>query len=105
MIMLTQYILERTLKCEYSRIEHIAVDSIVQRIKIIIRDVSKCVLRFAFQYAENINRPKVCAVHKATIMKIRDSLFLGTARRVAKDFLSVEFDAELLDNTLLKDCY
>lgn len=87
---------------EYSGIEHVVVDGVVQSIKLITRDASERVLRFAFQYAENINKPKVRAVHKATIMKMSDGLFLGTARRVAKDFPNVEFDAELLDNTCLK---
>ena len=78
------------------------VVGVVQSIKLITRDASERVLRFAFQYAENINRPKIRAVHKATIMKMSDGLFLSTARRVAKDFPSVEFDTELLDNTCLK---
>lgn len=35
-------------------------------------------------------------------MKMSDGLFLNTANQVAKDYPSVEFDAELLDNTCLK---
>lgn len=42
------------------------------------------------------------AVHKATIMKMSDGLFLKTARRVSQEFPDVEFDEELLDNTCLK---
>jgi isocitrate dehydrogenase (NAD+) len=87
---------------EYSGIEHIVVDGVVQSIKLITREASERVLRFAFQYAEDVGRLKVRAVHKATIMKMSDGLFLGTAERVSKDFPSVEFDAELLDNTCLK---
>ncbi|RDW91069.1 putative isocitrate dehydrogenase (NAD) [Coleophoma crateriformis] len=87
---------------EYSGIEHVVVDGVVQSIKLITRDASERVLRYAFQYAEDIGRPKVRAVHKATIMKMSDGLFLGTAKDVAKDFPNVEFDAELLDNTCLK---
>ncbi|TAQ90251.1 hypothetical protein B7494_g1414 [Chlorociboria aeruginascens] len=87
---------------EYSGIEHVVVDGVVQSIKLITREASERVLRFAFQYAEDVGRLKVRAVHKATIMKMSDGLFLGTARRVAKDFPNVEFDAELLDNTCLK---
>ncbi|CAG8952477.1 hypothetical protein HYFRA_00001224 [Hymenoscyphus fraxineus] len=87
---------------EYSGIEHVVVDGVVQSIKLITREASERVLRFAFQYAENIGRLKVRAVHKATIMKMSDGLFLGTAKRVAKDYPGVEFDAELLDNTCLK---
>lgn len=78
------------------------VDGVVQSIKLITRDASERVLRFAFQHAELIGRKKVRVVHKATIMKQSDGLFLAVAQRVAKDFPSIEFDAELLDNTCLK---
>lgn len=87
---------------EYSGIEHVVIDGVVQSIKLITREASERVLRFAFQYAENVGRSKVRAVHKATIMKMSDGLFLSTARKVAKDFPNIEFDAELLDNTCLK---
>jgi len=60
------------------------------------------VLRFAFQHAQAIGRKKVRVVHKATIMKMSDGLFLNTAREVSKDFPDIEFDAELLDNACLK---
>lgn len=78
------------------------VDGVVQSIKLITRQASERVLRFAFQYAEDIGKPKVRAVHKATIMKMSDGLFLRTARDVAKDFPNVEFDSEILDNSCLK---
>ncbi|KAF4587270.1 isocitrate dehydrogenase, subunit 2, NAD-dependent, mitochondrial [Ophiocordyceps camponoti-floridani] len=87
---------------EYSGIEHIVVDGVVQSIKLITREASERVLRFAFQHAEAIGRNKVRVVHKATIMKMSDGLFLSVARQVAKDFPNIEFDAELLDNTCLK---
>lgn len=87
---------------EYSGIEHVVVDGVVQSIKLITREASERVLRFAFQHAQEIGRKKVRAVHKATIMKMSDGLFLSTARDVAKDFPDIEFDAELLDNTCLK---
>ncbi|KAL8904383.1 MAG: hypothetical protein Q9207_003308 [Kuettlingeria erythrocarpa] len=87
---------------EYSGIEHIVIDGVVQSIKLITRQASERVLRFAFQYAEDVGRKKVRAVHKATIMKMSDGLFLNTARNVSKDFPGVDFDAELLDNTCLK---
>ncbi|KAI9798490.1 MAG: Isocitrate dehydrogenase [NAD] subunit alpha, mitochondrial [Piccolia ochrophora] len=87
---------------EYSGIEHIVVEGVVQSIKLITREASERVLRFAFQYAEDVGKRKVRAVHKATIMKMSDGLFLRTAREISKDFPNVEFDAELLDNTCLK---
>ncbi|CCU82575.1 unnamed protein product [Blumeria hordei] len=87
---------------EYSGIEHVVVDGVVQSIKLITREASERVLRFAFLYAQNIGKPKVRVVHKATIMKMSDGLFLATAERVSKEFPDIEFDAELLDNTCLK---
>lgn len=74
----------------------------MQSIKLITRAASERVLRFAFQYAEDVGRRKVRAVHKATIMKMSDGLFLRTARKISQDFPNVEFDEELLDNTCLK---
>ena len=41
-------------------------------------------------------------MHKATIMKMSDGLFLNIAREMAKEYPNVEFDTEVLDNTCLK---
>ncbi|KAK5135642.1 NAD-dependent isocitrate dehydrogenase [Meristemomyces frigidus] len=87
---------------EYSGIEHVVVDGVVQSIKLITREASERVLRFAFQYAQDVGRLKVRAVHKATIMKMSDGLFLSVAQRISKDYPHVDFDAELLDNACLK---
>ncbi|EOD47269.1 putative isocitrate nad-dependent protein [Neofusicoccum parvum UCRNP2] len=87
---------------EYSGIEHVVVDGVVQSIKLITREASERVLRYAFQYAQEVGRKKVRAVHKATIMKMSDGLFLNIARELSKEFPDIEFDAELLDNTCLK---
>ncbi|KAJ1333515.1 isocitrate dehydrogenase (NAD+) [Microdochium nivale] len=87
---------------EYSGIEHIVVDGVVQSIKLITREASERVLRFAFQQAQEIGRKKVRVVHKATIMKMSDGLFLSVANEIAKEYPDIEFDAELLDNTCLK---
>ena len=87
---------------EYSGIEHVVVDGVVQSIKLITKEASERVLRFAFQYAQDTGRLKVRAVHKATIMKMSDGLFLSLARKMSKEYPQIEFDAELLDNTCLK---
>ena len=86
---------------EYSGIEHIVVDGVVQCIKLITKQASERVLRFAFQYAQSIGKKRVRVVHKATIMKMSDGLFLTTAQNIAKEFPDIEFDSELLDNACL----
>jgi len=113
---------------EYSGIEHIVIPGVVQSIKLITKQASEKVLRFAFQYAREIGRNRVTVVHKATIMynphpdkplkyaggircchgerlmarKMADGLFLSTARDIAKEYPEIKFDAELLDNTCLR---
>ncbi|KTW25990.1 hypothetical protein T552_03264 [Pneumocystis carinii B80] len=87
---------------EYSGIEHMLVDGVVQSIKLITRDACEKVLRFAFQYAESIGRKKVTAVHKAPIMKISDGLFVKTAYDISKEFPGIELNTERIDSSCLK---
>ncbi|KAJ8098458.1 hypothetical protein POJ06DRAFT_151835 [Lipomyces tetrasporus] len=87
---------------EYSGIEHVVVDGVVQSIKLITRPACERVIRYAFQHARATGMPKVLVVHKATIMKMSDGLFLSTAREIAKEYPDIELGAELLDNTCLK---
>lgn len=49
-------------------IETKVVDGVVQSIKLITREASERVARYAFTYAETIGRDRVTAVHKANIM-------------------------------------
>ncbi|CEP24649.1 IDH2 [Cyberlindnera jadinii] len=87
---------------EYSGIEHTVVPGVVQSIKLITKEASEKVIRYAFQYAKSINKPKVLVVHKATIMKLSDGLFVETAKEVAKEFPDVSIDFEIIDNTSLR---
>lgn len=45
---------------EYSGIEHEIVEGVVQSIKLITEEASSRVAEFAFQYAQDNNRKKVC---------------------------------------------
>lgn len=87
---------------EYSGIEHTIVPGVVQSIKLITKPASERVIRYAFEYAKSINKPHVVVVHKASIMKLSDGLFVSTAKEVAKDYPDVTLSFELLDNTSLR---
>lgn len=87
---------------EYSGIEHTIVPGVVQSIKLITKPASEKVIRYAFEYAKSINKPHVLVVHKASIMKLSDGLFVSTAKEVGKEYPDVKLDYELLDNTSLK---
>ncbi|GAA5800677.1 isocitrate dehydrogenase, NAD-dependent [Helicostylum pulchrum] len=86
---------------EYSGIEHEVVDGVVQSIKLITREASERVARYAFSYAEAIGRDRVTAVHKANIMKLADGLFLQVCKEVSKDFPNIKFNDVLLDRACL----
>ncbi|KAG2234794.1 isocitrate dehydrogenase, NAD-dependent [Thamnidium elegans] len=86
---------------EYSGIEHEVVDGVVQSIKLITREASERVARYAFAYAESIGRDRVTAVHKANIMKLADGLFLQVCKEVSQDFPHIKFDDILLDRACL----
>lgn len=87
---------------EYSGIEHTIVPGVVQSIKLITKPASEKVIRYGFEYAKSINRPHIVIVHKASIMKLSDGLFVETAKEVAKEYPDVKLSFEMLDNTSLK---
>ncbi|MCD8199472.1 MAG: isocitrate/isopropylmalate dehydrogenase family protein [Coriobacteriaceae bacterium] len=63
---------------------------------------SERIVRAAFDYAVANGRHKVCAVHKANIMKYTDGLFLHTAERVAQDYAGqIEFETRIVDATCM----
>jgi isocitrate dehydrogenase (NAD+) len=66
-------------------------------IKMISREGSERIVRFAFDEARRRGRSKVTAAHKANIMKFSDGLFLEVAREVASGYPDVAFDARIID--------
>ncbi|OCF34862.1 isocitrate dehydrogenase, NAD-dependent [Kwoniella heveanensis CBS 569] len=87
---------------EYSGIEHELVDGVVQSIKLITREASERVARYAFHYASENGRNKVTAVHKANIMRMSDGMFLSACRDVAKEYPNIAYDEDLLDRVCLR---
>uniref|UniRef100_A0A1I8GPS0 isocitrate dehydrogenase (NAD(+)) n=1 Tax=Macrostomum lignano TaxID=282301 RepID=A0A1I8GPS0_9PLAT len=86
---------------EYSGIEHIIVDGVVQSIKLITETASRRVAKFAFEFALREGRRKVTAVHKANIMRLSDGLFLKCCREEAHKHPGVEFAEAYLDTVCL----
>lgn len=87
---------------EYSGIEHEIVPGVVQSIKLITKKASTRVIQYAFEYARANKRPKVLVVHKASIMKMSDGLFVQVAKEVAQDYPDIAVDFESLDKTSLQ---
>lgn len=78
------------------------VDGVVQSIKLITKDASERIASFAFAHARAIGRPNVTVVHKATIMRASDGLFLEEARRTAERFPEIEYSEISLDRACLQ---
>jgi len=87
----------------YAGIEHMVGRDAAESIKIITREASERIARFAFDYAVANGRHKVTAVHKANIMKLSDGLFLESCRTVAADYDGrVEFEDRIVDNMCMQ---
>lgn len=86
----------------YSGIEKTINADRAESTKLITRQASERIVRFAFDYAVKEGRRKVTAVHKANILKCTDGLFLETARTVAKDYPDIEFEDRIVDNMAMQ---
>jgi isocitrate dehydrogenase (NAD+) len=87
----------------YAGIEHRVGRDAAESIKIITREASERIARFAFDYAVANGRHKVTAVHKANIMKLSDGLFLESCRTIAADFEGrIEFEDRIVDNMCMQ---
>ena len=87
----------------YAGIEHMVGRDAAESIKIITREASERIARFAFDYAVANGRGKVTAVHKANIMKLSDGLFLESCQTVAAEYEGkVEFEDRIVDNMCMQ---
>jgi isocitrate dehydrogenase (NAD+) len=87
---------------EYSGIEHEVMSGVMQSIKLITKTASERIADFAFRYASGVGRPHVTVVHKATIMKASDGLFLSTVQEIAKKYPNVQLTDISLDRACLQ---
>jgi isocitrate dehydrogenase (NAD+) len=87
----------------YAGIEHRVGRDAAESIKIITREASERIARYAFDYAIANGRRTVTAVHKANIMKLSDGLFLESCRNVAAEYEGrVAFDDRIVDNMCMQ---
>ena len=87
---------------EYSGLEHQSVPGVVESLKIITREKSERIAKFAFAFALANNRKKVTCIHKANIMKLADGLFRNTFKRVAEEYPTLETNDMIVDNASMQ---
>lgn len=86
----------------YAGVEEQIDNDTAHSIKIITRQASERICRFAFEYAIKNGRKEVCAVSKANIMKLSDGLFLDSYRSVAEDYPTIKTREILVDNLCMQ---
>lgn len=86
----------------YAGIERQVDENTAESLKIITRDASLRICKFAFDYALKNNRKEVCVVTKANIMKLSDGLFLDCYREVAKEYPGIKQREILVDNLCMQ---
>lgn len=86
----------------YKGIEYKLNDNMANGVKLITREASEKICRYAFEYAKINHRHKVTAVHKANIMKYTDGLFLEAFRDVAKCYPDIEAQEVIVDNMCMQ---
>ena len=86
----------------YAGIERQVDENTAESIKIITKNASERIAKFAFDYAVKNNRKEVCVVTKANICKLSDGLFLNSARNIAQNYPQIKFREILVDNCCMQ---
>jgi isocitrate dehydrogenase (NAD+) len=86
----------------YAGLEHEVHPGVVESLKVVTRNASERIFRFAYRYARANGRRRLAIIHKANIMKKSDGLFLKVGREVAESYLDVETRAVIVDNTCMQ---
>ncbi|KAJ3053857.1 isocitrate dehydrogenase (NAD(+)) idh1 [Rhizophlyctis rosea] len=89
---------------EYSGLEHTPVPGVVESLKVVTRQKTERIAKYAFDFALKNGRKKVTAIHKANIMKKGDGLFLNVCRDVSKLYESsgIQFSDMIVDNASMQ---
>lgn len=77
--------------------EHRIGDVAAEAIKLVTREASERVARYAFTFARDQGYGRVTCLHKANVLCETDGLFLRCCREVASDFPEVTFDDLMID--------
>jgi len=86
----------------YAGLEHTVVPGVVESLKVVTEKASTRIARFAFDYARRHGRKRICAIHKANILKLSDGLFLKCVRRVAQGYPDIDYSELIVDNACMQ---
>ncbi len=82
----------------YSGIEYKLNEDVAAAVRVISRDKSTKVARFAFEESRRRGWTKLAAINKANILKVTDGLFLESVHEVGKAYPEVAIEDLFIDN-------
>ncbi len=71
-------------------------------VRVITREASERIVRYAFEYARKNGKSKVSAVHKANVLDYTDDVFLEAARDVARSYPGIAYEEVIVDACAMK---
>lgn len=77
---------------EYAGLEHMPVPGVAENVKVITKQASEAVVRFAFDFAVRNKRKRILCAHKASVMPKADGCFVAAARAAAKANPQIEYE-------------
>lgn len=66
-------------------------------LRIITREASERIVKYAFEWAKKNGRRKVTAVHKANVLDFTDNVFLEASRKIAKGYPEIKYEEAIVD--------
>lgn len=82
---------------EYSGKEHEVVPGVIENLKIISERACNRISKYAFDFVQNFGRSRVHALHKASVMKMGDGLFLKCAREMSTNYPGIPYEEKNVD--------
>jgi len=86
----------------YAGIEHEPVPGVVESLRIATASAWRRFVKFAYEWCRYNGRRQVHLVHKASIMKLTDGLFLDIAREIAADYPYIATHEILTDQVFME---
>jgi isocitrate dehydrogenase (NAD+) len=85
----------------YAGREHEVVPGVVEALKIVTREASIRIAKYAYDYARWTGRNKITVVHKKAVMKLSDGLFVDCCREVASRYPFIETEEMPIDQVAM----
>jgi 3-isopropylmalate dehydrogenase len=95
-------IVRENTECLYAGHESALSPDLVTATRVITRQASLRIARYALAHAREHGLGRVTAVHKANVLRKSDGLFLACCRQAAGEFPDVAYDEALVDSVAMK---